>query len=323
METQISRFSNALTNFEDLQSQIRGVGLEIIPLRSGSFSCRTDALIGDDFSFTAGEFQSDHRYRGTAHENQVLLGIHFSKRGTAHFGSNEALPGDFSLLQPRAEHFGSMGGTFEYAALSMDRAALEQTGVADGLTRTDTLIERNDHIRPSPEIAAFVCDAMRRLSRVAFQADNILSPTRVQLLKRSLLYPYLLVAAYGESSPDGLAVEPKSATVRRAEDWLDGAQPQRLHVIDLCMGLGLPLRTVQRAFQDTVGMGPAHYLMYYRLHKVREALLHCDPTTARVTDVALDHGFWELGRFAGFYRRTYGERPSETLRRRMGAGQPS
>lgn len=66
-------------------------------------------------------------------------------------------------------------------------------------------------------------------------------------------------------------------------------------------------------------MGPARYLTYYRLHKVRQLLKSCDPTTTKVTDVALDHGLWELGRFAGLYRRTYGERPSDTLRRRTGA----
>ena len=36
--------------------------------------------------------------------------------------------------------------------------------------------------------------------------------------------------------------------------------------------------------------------------------------TTTVTDVAMMFGFFELGRFAGRYRHTYGEVPSETLR---------
>lgn len=316
MEAKPDIFSNNLNDFEDLRTQIRGVGLEIIPLRSGPIRCHTDAIVAEDFSFTCGKFVSDHRYRGTSHRKHVLLGIHFGENGTAHFGSNEALPGDFSLLQPGQEHFGSMGGEFEYAALSMEYAELERLGVANGLTYTDALLARNDHIRPPPAIAATICRVLRKLAKVAFRQEGLTTPTRLRFLKRTLLYPYLLVTAHGESEPDGLALEANSATVRRAEDWLDGAAPERLHVIDLCLALGLPLRTVQRAFQVTVGVGPAHYLMYYRLHKVRQCLLTCDPTTTRVTDVALDHGFWELGRFSGVYRRTYGERPSDTLRRR-------
>lgn len=303
MTNSVTVFSNSLATFEDLQSQIRGVGLEIVPLRSGSISCRTDTLIGSDFSFTVGAFTSDHRYRGTSHESHVLLGIHFSKHGFAHFGTNEGKPGDLSVLQPRQEHFGSMGGHFEYAALSIERAELERLGAAEGLIHGNILLTRNDQIRPSRKVAAAVCDALQRLEKVAFQAENTRSGARVRLLKRSLLFPYLLVAANGESEPDGLAPEPKATTVRRAEKWLDGEPPERLHVIDLCIALGLSLRTVQRAFQETVGMGPARYLTYYRLHNVRRFLASCDPTVTRITDVALDHGFWELGRFAGLYRR--------------------
>jgi AraC family ethanolamine operon transcriptional activator len=46
-------------------------------------------------------------------------------------------------------------------------------------------------------------------------------------------------------------------------------------------------------------------------------LLHAsDPEETTVTQVAFGLGFWDLGRFAGAYRRLFGERPSETLRQR-------
>jgi AraC-like DNA-binding protein len=61
-------------------------------------------------------------------------------------------------------------------------------------------------------------------------------------------------------------------------------------------------------------MGPIRYLNLRRMHLVRRALLRADPSKT-VTQVATDHGFWELGRFAVGYRALFGESPSATLHR--------
>ena len=62
-------------------------------------------------------------------------------------------------------------------------------------------------------------------------------------------------------------------------------------------------------------MGPVRYLWLRRMHLARAALMKGDPQTTSVTAVAVDHGFWELGRFAVAYRSLFGESPLATLRR--------
>jgi AraC-like DNA-binding protein len=62
-------------------------------------------------------------------------------------------------------------------------------------------------------------------------------------------------------------------------------------------------------------MGPIRYLTLRRMHMVRRALMREDPSTATVTRLATDYGFWELGRFAVTYGQLFGETPSATLRR--------
>ncbi len=64
-------------------------------------------------------------------------------------------------------------------------------------------------------------------------------------------------------------------------------------------------------------MGPIRYLNLRRLHLVRRALLRADASSATVTRIVTDRGFWELGRFAVAYRTLSGAPPSETLRRPM------
>jgi len=52
---------------------------------------------------------------------------------------------------------------------------------------------------------------------------------------------------------------------------------------------------------------------------VHRELRRADPSNTRVADVANEWGFWHMGQFVADYRRRFGERPSETLRRRSGS----
>jgi AraC family ethanolamine operon transcriptional activator len=104
-----------------------------------------------------------------------------------------------------------------------------------------------------------------------------------------------------------------AAIVRRVEQWVDGQSPATIQIADLCRALHLSRRTLQRAFTETLGIGPARYLTLKRLTAVRAELRRSDPALIKVTDTAIKYGFWELGRFAQDYRRMFGERPSETL----------
>lgn len=314
MGSHAATLSQTFTDFDGFRTQIRDVDLEIVPLRGGDFFGKTDVLLGENLTFTHGLFVSDQRYRGLSHKQDVLLGMHFGERGRARFGTRDAIQGDLSILQPGREHFGTMSGEFEYAALAISHAELASLGI-DGAVGSDAVFERDDHLRAPPALSATAYSALATLTQIAFDPAVTLTPSRMELLKRALLYPFLLVAAHGESRLHSDTL-PSGNIVGRAENWLDQAAPEKLSIIDLCQALGQPLRTVQREFHRTLGMGPAHYLTYYRLQKVRKVLIACDPFQCRVTDVALDHGFWELGRFAGLYKRTYGELPSETLRRR-------
>ncbi|WP_341705042.1 helix-turn-helix domain-containing protein, partial [Ferrovibrio sp.] len=104
----------------------------------------------------------------------------------------------------------------------------------------------------------------------------------------------------------------------------------------ICTAFRLSRRSLARAFQDSLGVGPMTYIRLLRLSQTRRALLAArrhgssSPGSSSpggssqaegaaapgVTGIALGHGFTELGRFAQLYRRMFGETPSETLRAR-------
>jgi len=103
--------------------------------------------------------------------------------------------------------------------------------------------------------------------------------------------------------------------VARFEEFLEANPDTPLYLTEICTAMGVAERTVRVACEEHLGMGPIRYLSLRRMHLVRRALLRADPSTATVTRLATDHGFWELGRFSVAYRALFGESPSGSLRR--------
>ena len=57
------------------------------------------------------------------------------------------------------------------------------------------------------------------------------------------------------------------------------------------------------------------YVKQIRLESAQRTLLAAKTGVTTVTEVAVDHGFFQLGRFSADYRNAFGELPSETLGR--------
>jgi AraC-like DNA-binding protein len=162
--------------------------------------------------------------------------------------------------------------------------------------------------------------SIARLARMGFadfeQAGPITrNPLTVASLEDFIVNELLLShphnysdALYGPT----LSIAPRD--VKRAIDFIEANLPSPISLADVIGSAGVPGRTLFKHFADYKGMSPMQYLRTARLEKVREELLrgYADGTVA---DVAMAWGFSHLGRFSVEYRRRYGERPSQSLRR--------
>ncbi len=86
---------------------------------------------------------------------------------------------------------------------------------------------------------------------------------------------------------------------------------------EVAAALGVTARTLHTAMVSVNGMSPLKFITLNRLWAVRAALLRADPGSL-IKTIALDHGFWHVGRFSQAYHRLFGESPSVTL-----AGKPA
>jgi AraC-like DNA-binding protein len=108
----------------------------------------------------------------------------------------------------------------------------------------------------------------------------------------------------------------------RAAEWIESHLWGPITLRRMARQFRVTGRWLQKCFMARWGMAPMEYVMYRRLELARSCLMSSDGPS--VTGVAVRCGFSHLGRFAGLYRRTYGESPSHTatgarMRRQLSA----
>jgi AraC-like DNA-binding protein len=115
-------------------------------------------------------------------------------------------------------------------------------------------------------------------------------------------------------NPDTTAVQHHRLVARRFHELVAAHPLGPLHMLEISLAIGVSGRTLRLACQEQFGVSPTQYLLLRRMRQARRVLRKADPDLTRVTDVATDLGFWELGRFSVKYREIFGESPSATLR---------
>jgi AraC-like DNA-binding protein len=165
---------------------------------------------------------------------------------------------------------------------------------------------------PSDPKCASVLRYLGWLSQELMGRGSALAVPRVGREAADLLAAMLVEACWtaevarGEGSRDVLL---------RAEEFLAAHMQTAVSLPEVAAAAGVSLRTLTRAFHNKHGVGPIGILRQRRMQAVRRDLLEAEPGSESVTRVALRYGFAHLGRFAGEYRKAFGEYPSETLRR--------
>ena len=87
--------------------------------------------------------------------------------------------------------------------------------------------------------------------------------------------------------------------------------------------LNVGIRTLERAFSQSIRMPPSRYLAARRLNKAFRSLNEINRKDCSVTEIAMENCFSHLGRFSLNYRTLFGESPRDTLKRTRARSQHS
>ena len=102
--------------------------------------------------------------------------------------------------------------------------------------------------------------------------------------------------------------------LRRAIEFIDANVIEDIGLADIAEAVHVTARAVQYMFRRHLDTTPLRYLREVRLHYAHEDLLIANRRQDTVTAIAARWGFMHTGRFAVFYRQTYGHSPHTTLR---------
>jgi len=307
--------STRLTNILDLQRIARGVNMDITQLDAGSFNSDVSQL--KVRNVLASLITSNRRLRLQGNVNFLTVSFISQESGSHQWRGITARSGDvlaanagdtFDLIVPPGveAYCVSVVGNAEVTLRNLGGPVL-----AGKLTDTAQPIACD--LSAIREIGDWLAEQF-----AGFGGDSdIASGSALQLEQEFLRRLAACMRAGTPSSSDGELTNSKRIdVVRRVEQHLldDPAIPQS--VDDLCQVAGTSRRTIEYAFRDYFGTSPKRFIKVLRLNAARDDLLRGDHGSAQVVEIASGWGFTHMGQFSSDYGTMFGEKPSETLRRK-------
>jgi AraC-like DNA-binding protein len=222
--------------------------------------------------------------------------------------------GELMYLPPGAHSHHRTFGPNEFVAMTLDASDLSRAAIE--LTGTEPAFPAAQVMRPPDHLMARVSSAIEAAISVGLTTPAIFtSPTAADALEQALLHPMIMCLLSGEAREERVPPARRAAIAKKFEEAVEANLDAPLLLRELRRIVGVPERTLHAICQEQLGISPKRFLDLRRLHLTRQALLRSDHHSATVTEVAMSHGFWELGRFAVAYKALFGESPSATLRR--------
>jgi AraC-like DNA-binding protein len=298
----IEDMSGAVRQFFDLHAE---------QLEPGAFRCRIDFIAAGNTFLYREHYPLRTRLTGELLSNRFGFALPVQGPSLKFAGEEMEHSRLASAMTGEEMDVYAAGGLKQFVVL-LDHARLLQLAEEAGLpAEVQGALRRGRETMPlvtKPRAVASFSQRLQHLLRLAAIGELQVDAERFE----EWVYGQTLSILDVKDLPAGRP--PGAVLVRRAIEIAD-AQPGSVPVATLCRQLRVSPGTMENAFKTVTGVTPHAFFLRRRLNHARNVLLREDPLRRKVTDIATELGFSELGRFAVRYRQMFGETPSETLKR--------
>jgi AraC-like DNA-binding protein len=305
------------SDFEALRNAVQDAPIDIVQLEQGDIAGSLAHFTMGSFGLSTGSFTRGVRARGVLSQNRWTLGMLFDAPGLLH--TYESLPGDLAITAPNYELYASYPRANRFAAVLIPENELFAYLEAQQPDASNAAVWRRSTsvlVAADPAASATTTAQFRTLLRALAAHGSTLSSEAVEFYRRNIMELMLAPALEGFTEKSPRVTLRHIRLVQDVERYLDDDGSRPVHISELSEAFKVRRRTLHRAFSEVLGIPPITFLRRKRLGDVHAALSEGRPDVM-IKAVAIEHGFLELGRFAGEYQKLFGEKPSQTLKRRL------
>lgn len=300
-------------------SSSQGLVYEVTLLGEGQIHQTRTLAQTDKFTAILGGFSKGIRSRGVFSPDRLTLIMPFGFTNRVRFWSDDVSPGGVFFCPPKAEHDAACFGPASYAGLSLKPDALASVLGGEPALSDPGFWNARQSMRPDPRFGAMAQQHLIEILASLEKAQAALSAEASDFWMRSIVEAFAATVLQALPPVREHPTRSYPKLVREVEHYIDERPHRPVHISEICSELNVSRRALHRAFDDVLGIGPVAFFRRKRLHAVYSALREGRGQSLSVTDVAMEYGFSELGRFARAYRSLFGETPSQSLR--YGGGQ--
>lgn len=263
------------------------------------------------------EVNSPLSYRGAPWKGSRIFFSSLEETGAVYY-NNRLLPGNTLITHPGdAFERISCNGSYKVVFIVLDESFFQrytQRVVGDRIfddTQETMLFNSNSSV-----VSSFQRNVLQVLEDLTTAPKALSSEHARRELQDRVLG--MLIEPFDDSRASSTQLPyptTRAYIVDKAMQFMESRLADPISLSDICEVVRISPRTLRYSFEEVLGVSPTRYLLVRRLNQVRQELSACSNHHVMIEEVAVRWGFWHMGRFARFYRQSFGERPSDTRRR--------
>jgi AraC family ethanolamine operon transcriptional activator len=221
------------------------------------------------------------------------------------------------VLEPGSDFCLSVGGPHKACSIFVPTGKLTRYR-SDQRISADNENPRCGAVRITGQSAGQLRHFIHEVESAASSVSNFeFTPAAKAAAEEAVGFVHLILMEGQDAGPQftGRPRISRQEIIRRSIALLEERGNRHIRVADMASRAGVSERTLQTAFREYFGVGPARYMQLRRLRRVNIALQAAQPDRDTVAEILLREGELQFGRFAERYRRLFGELPSQTLQR--------